>query len=440
MDGGTKAPAPGRSERSKVISPGSLCGLVTAKLGSRICCRVQDPELHQLHDGSPIVQQVDPGPSISLRGILQTHRLSNRMKLVLAYIISRSFWQYYDSPWMGTKWTSDSIHFLREPVVDDDVPDVERGGLYASSPYFVVEFSGEENDEFVEYCDSFSVIYRYPRLLALCILLLEIGRGESLSLEDHGSTEANLNATWTLAKRLADKNKAWGDFDYPDYRKAVLNCLSRKLFEESSTTDQTRPEMDIFTRKAVVYKTVVQPLEKLLKLLGFSDKMKTLDPIDSRGPAPPLLEKPPQPALPTSSQSRDSSLSSQWLSKLSNINSYICNLSRPSSTRRPVRIAVLDTGYDDQAIFFQNSSRKRRIKKWRDWAENSDIPVDENGHGTHTVALVMKVAPTADIYVARIAKDRSSLRGATGSIAEVIIAHHVPPLLYILNRIIPKTP
>ncbi len=305
-----------QSDRFKVLPPGSLCGLVASKLGSRICCRVQDPELHQLYEGSPIVQQIDPGPSLSLRRILETHRLSNRMKLVLAYIISRSFWQYYDSPWMDRKWTSDSIHFLPESAVDGDMPEGAMGAFFASRPYYAVEFDVQEHDASDEYCDSFSVIYRYPRVLLLCVLLLEIGRGEPLPYEDHGSMEANLNATWTMVKRLADRSRPWGEFDYPDYRKAVLSCLTRKLFEESNS----RPELDVFLRKAVIYRTIVQPLERLLKVLGFWDNLDALDPIDSRGPEL-VVSKPVAPSLPPAAeQGRESTAASQWLDRLSNIN------------------------------------------------------------------------------------------------------------------------
>ncbi len=91
------------------------------------------------------------------------------------------------------------------------------------------------------------------------------------------------------------------------------------------------------------------------------------------------------------------------------------------ASRRPIRIAVLDTGYDEEAVFFENPFRRRRVKQWKDWAEGSATPIDESGHGTHTLALTMKVAPLADLYVARIAKDRASLKSAVDSIAEVLL-------------------
>lgn len=334
------------------------------------------------------------------------------MKLVLAYIVARSYWQYYDSPWMESQWTSDSIHFLAESPIDEAT---SGGALYASKPYFAVEFDGKERGESMEYCDSYSVICRYPRLIGLCIMLVEIGRGQTLPIEDRGSYEANLNATWTFTRQLANRSKVWGDFDYPDYRKAIVGCLTYK----PSTDDSNLVKTDVFARKAAIYDIVVQPLEKLLTVLGFFDNLHFLDPIDSsHGPAP-VLEMPTAPALPAFNGA--STASSQWLDRIMEINRFIQTRAKSSSIepRRRVRVAVLDTGYDGNATFF-NKARKARIQGKKDFVNDSNDPMDENGHGSHTLALVMKVAPTADVYVARIAKDNSALRNSTDAVAKVL--------------------
>ncbi|KAF7543160.1 hypothetical protein G7Z17_g10966 [Cylindrodendrum hubeiense] len=396
--------------KTRVVPPEEFCSLVKTKLGSQICCHIQDSELHQLYDGFPIAQNVNPGPSFSLRKVLEIRRLSNRMKLVLAYIVARSFWRYYDSPWMDSQWTSDSIHFLPESPVEDEAHSGDA--LYASKPYFAVEFE-DHGGQSMEYCSSFGVIFRYPRLLALCIMLLEIGRGQSLAVEDYGSAEANLNETWTLAKRLTNKNRTWGDFDYPHYRKAILGCLNYTPSSEESGSVDT----DVFARKAAIYDDVVQPLEKLLKELGFAENLHILDPIDTiQGPGR-VLDIPAVLALPT--ENRDASQSARWLDEVNTINRYIQRQASFTSARAP-RVAILDTGFDDEAIFFNGPGRRGKIKGWRDWAGDEESPVDENGHGSHTMALVMKVAPNAMIYAARIAKNRGSLKNATQSIVEAI--------------------
>lgn len=351
------------------------------------------------------------------------------MKLVLAYIIARSFWQYYDSPWMNSKWSSDTVHFLPERHASEDDGGEDAGyssdgkDLYASKPYYVVEFA-DEPGVFMEYCDAYSVIYRYPRILALCIMLLEIGRGESLSIDESLSIEAALNKNWNLAKRLVDKPRAWGDFDYVEYRKVVSQCLNRKLFDDVGQVDaDTQPGFDIVSRKAVLYECVVSPLENLLKVLGFWDNLYDMAPIDPRGPGPMLGIPAPAP-IPSQLGDTEAHHSADWLHRLANINNHIFKLSRqPGRSNhtkgRPIRVAILDTGYDPEAVFFSVSGRRQRLKGWRDFVASSDVPIDETGHGTHTVALVMKAAPFADIFVARVAKEKGSLRNATENIRDV---------------------
>lgn len=418
--------------RFRMIDPGSLCQVLNANLGARIYYQVHGPELHQLHDSSPIVQRVLPGPSVSLKHILETYRLSNRMKLVLANIVARSFWQYYDSPWMDSKWTSESIHFLPEPRIDGSTTGTDEEVFYASKPYFVVEFEGGERP-FLEYCDSYSVIFRYPRLLSLCTILLEIGRGETFTWVHAESLEGNLNANWNIVKRLAESKRGWGDFEYPDYRKAILSCLNCQLSDEDTAKDHSQAESQVDIRKTAIYDNIVSPLERLIKLLGFSENIQNLDPIRARRSVVrgPIIHTVPifNPEISANlAQDREASQSSKWLDQLFKVNSYINKISKDCTQgqkRRAIRVAVLDTGYDDEAAFFQVPTRRRRIRQWKDFYGNMDDPIDENGHGSHTAALIMKVAPTADVYIARVTKDRATLRSCTSHIAEVRVEHTI---------------
>ncbi|PYH91049.1 subtilisin-like protein [Aspergillus ellipticus CBS 707.79] len=87
----------------------------------------------------------------------------------------------------------------------------------------------------------------------------------------------------------------------------------------------------------------------------------------------------------------------------------------------PVRIAILDTGYDEEVPFFFFPGIQSRLKGWKDWVDGSDKPRDCDGHGTHLVSLLMKCAPEADVYVARIAKDSKDISESSESIANAIL-------------------
>ncbi|KAI9766600.1 MAG: hypothetical protein M1840_006411 [Geoglossum simile] len=93
---------------------------------------------------------------------------------------------------------------------------------------------------------------------------------------------------------------------------------------------------------------------------------------------------------------------------------------RKSSQTRRVRIAILDTGYDSKSPFFYPASRRKRLIMWRDFAEGTRDPVDRDGHGTHVLSLAMKVAPAADICVARVATNSDDLGKASRNISEAI--------------------
>ncbi|KAK2053264.1 hypothetical protein LY76DRAFT_597957 [Colletotrichum caudatum] len=396
-------------ERMDLVKPGEFCSLVRTRPGARICCHVQDSELHRLYRGLPVMQNVDSGDSLSLREVLRIGRLSNRMKLVMAYIVARSFWQYYDSPWMDSPWTSDSVHFLCEPPPDEE--NHSRGALYASKPYFAVEFK-ELDGEFFEYCNAPGVIFPYPWLLSLCIIMLEIERGHSLPIKDKGSFVANLNERWHLVKRLTDTNRRRNDFDYPHYRTAIVRCLEKSSWEQSSDSF----EKDVFVRKAAIHNTIVKPLKKLLSDLGFLEDSHDMDPVDEFDgrSQPPVIPKAPA-MLETNSEADKSRI---WLDKIIYINKFLLERTPRDLVRAP-RVAILDTGYDGDSIFFNLPGRRRKVK-WRDFIESSRVPVDVAGHGTHTTATAMKVAPFASIYVARIAKDIGSLEHASQSIADAI--------------------
>jgi hypothetical protein len=64
----------------------------------------------------------------------------------------------------------------------------------------------------------------------------------------------------------------------------------------------------------------------------------------------------------------------------------------------------LDTGIDYQHTDIR--AIKDRIVEEQDWVGDGNGIKDVYGHGTHTVAFLLKAAPNADIFVARIAKDK----------------------------------
>jgi hypothetical protein len=93
-----------------------------------------------------------------------------------------------------------------------------------------------------------------------------------------------------------------------------------------------------------------------------------------------------------------------------------------STEVRRTKVVVLDTGIDLRDPFIRGV--KSRIKEMRNWVadekgvlDKKDV-TDKYGHGTHVTALVLKVAPCADVCVGRIASGKA-LENGESYVAEV---------------------
>lgn len=90
----------------------------------------------------------------------------------------------------------------------------------------------------------------------------------------------------------------------------------------------------------------------------------------------------------------------------------------------PIKVAVLDTGinFDRRNLRFILGGK---IKAYRSWClpnppangvqQMSDGNIisgseDADGHGSHVVSTLLKVAPTCDVYVAKVFNDRYDLQ------------------------------
>lgn len=97
------------------------------------------------------------------------------------------------------------------------------------------------------------------------------------------------------------------------------------------------------------------------------------------------------------------SQSEAWLDDLSRC--YQRHLTELNPHAPRVKIAILDTGYDGKDSVIQDE--KHRIQQAISKVENGNVSVDRVGHGTHALALLLKVAPFADVYVIQLANSKT---------------------------------
>ncbi|KAJ5174596.1 subtilisin-like protein [Penicillium canariense] len=416
------------AKQMRQVGQGLFCSLIGQGANWRICLSIQEGGLQ--HCFEPLKQRVDHVPGISLAKILRSYHLTARMKVVLAYIIAYSVWQYYDSDWMKTKWTSETIQFMRESNTSAD-----QGKLFTWKPYLSIHLN-DEDSQCYEYSKIAGMVHDYPRIRALGIMLVEIGTGFPLHKDEQQAqpSAAKVNNELFTAISYTQDEKRWRDFDYPDYMSAARHYLAPDTFDQVPYVEESSAcewRQGIKQRRNILYDKVVFPLEDLLQGTKWMEDYTNIAPLDMPSKATTMQETPVAPEgfeqdkmpKPKKKRSKSEKDASKWLSRLRGFNMELAQVARRvglNDVSRRVRIAILDTGYDDNAPIFFSSGVEGRLKGWKDWVDGSGQPEDCHGHGTHLVALVLKCAPEADIYVARIAKSPIELLDSSENVAKAI--------------------
>ncbi|KAL7936124.1 subtilisin-like protein [Trichoderma chlorosporum] len=410
-------------EKCRIIEKGSFCDLLGSRLGS-VCIRLKiiDGQLHQLFNAEKSDQRLLKSQSVSLSTILKHQRLPSKSKILLAYILAKSVWQYYDSEFMKVPWTTDSVHFMLQGTKDD----ASSGEINSASPCFAFSSFAQDQFESAEYCGNFTVLYRYPRVLALAVLLVEIFLKKPSETTKARSIEERINTDFLNYSEIIKEN-FWPDLDLRNdeasriCKNVVRKCLDPNLFHASTSMDGST-KAAIEKRRGVLYTYVVVPLATMCADLGTIEKMDNIGQLAySEQKLVVKLGASSKTALLNSSNEQNN-YSEIWLESImaSYLTGYITKQFRSNISLARIRIAILDTGYDARSPFFTSSPREKRLLKWKDFVDNHELPVDDDGHGTYTLSLLMKIAPAADICVARIAKNTEDLTNRVSNIAEAI--------------------
>jgi len=127
-------------------------------------------------------------PSISLATVLEGHKLDNdyQLKTLLSYLIAKAVWLYYDTTWMAQRWTKYSIHFMLEREGGQKEP--REVLTLIQRPFIAVKLNHSSDQEASASRDNEespsqvlpTVRLRYPRILDLAVMLLEIELGHTI--------------------------------------------------------------------------------------------------------------------------------------------------------------------------------------------------------------------------------------------------------------------
>lgn len=408
-------------------------------------------------DGYPLEQDPRPGFGLTLATVLEQYDLKPKDKVTLAYAITQAFWQFYDTELLYGKWTRDSILFMPE--------EYSHAGQLPNKAYLSVRFDLLEDQP--EYLGERSLVHRYPRILSLAILLLEIGLGRPLHFGTHTTVLTQVNSDYEVARRgLSELREIpWKNFANKDtYVQVVEDGLKNTNYRidevvyksdqapknlETNTLEavklHARETEEIRKRRKIIYDKVVWPLQWLAET-GFGINSYTHNYLERKSSLGSDPTQPPKIARITGTPTFHAGKRIDpyhWLDSLKEINAHVKKLQiqhrdrAKGSGTKAIRVAVLDTGYDASAPLFENSNRSGRIKGWEDFVSSSTEPTDSYGHGTFMTSLLVEAAPVADIYVARVAESTDALQKRQSEVAQVQTPHILRdcPLIMFRHRL-----
>ena len=112
------------------------------------------------------------------------------------------------------------------------------------------------------------------------------------------------------------------------------------------------------------------------------------------------------------------------------------SIKKGSKAFKPVRIAILDSGFDPKNSLLINDEQRLdpRIKGVQNFVhgtESWDIQ-DEIGHGTHALGLLLEVATCAEICIARVANQETLGRDSYDAIAKARLAPYQSNFIHML--------
>lgn len=244
-------------------------------------------------------EQIDNGESIPLWQVLTTYKLTAKMKLVMAYILSHSVWRYYHSDWMKRPWSPQSIHFMKKKAVDES----GNHKISICNPCFAIDFS-ENPEEVSEYYYQALVAHNYPRMLALGNMLVEIGRHPDAgrvetTVHPNLVTQINSDLAQGISTLRSDKNWPYLDSTFEGgsvkdiYKEITGRCFDLNLFESpvsrdlprerygKSATKDDKTEGFAEERRGILYQKLVAPLRDLLVRLGWEEAVTHIETMEA---------------------------------------------------------------------------------------------------------------------------------------------------------------
>ncbi|KAI0543459.1 subtilase [Xylaria curta] len=339
----------------------------------------------------------------TLKDLLQPSRKSllscieGKDRLILSFILATSLMHFARGPWLWAGLNSENICFLMHSRSSPDI----------TKPYLATSYSSVTPRESPR---ELNQPHRFPEILSLGILLLEIARGFAIDFQesqDRCVVALDFMDKWTGRWRTAPDGLC----------RAISACIDPTELRNNGLDKTSVNDLEI---RRYIFERILYPLEDALSTAynihshALHADISRINKVGGAGSFDHHDEN----------RQEKQKMAKQWLEPLEDVHNlfYECQsrnerLSDADQKANRVKIAVLDTGlqlpgalqenYEDakridvqQSEIFVPPTKGETIHEWR---------VDDDGHGTRVGQIILKFAPAADLHIAKVFKTRDDL-------------------------------
>ena len=246
---------------------------LTSKL-DRLNLELEDGELYKTQSSRTRFTSNEFTNVISLGQLVSsgTVSLGEKVKRVIAVLISYAVLHHHGDSWLGPSWSRNDVYFMKSAAAISIRPyiftRVRKLQTEAVTPDHKPDLDDVDPDEIP--------IHPHPDLISLGTILLELHSGKAIEVlaADLGIDEMeNINARWSVAYEVYEKLKR----DLPDnYSGAINASLDTNFGIGANRLEEEECKEEDFRR--LIYNEVVRPLEdELDQGFGKSVSVEDLD-------------------------------------------------------------------------------------------------------------------------------------------------------------------
>ncbi|CZR67542.1 uncharacterized protein PAC_17441 [Phialocephala subalpina] len=334
-----------------------------------------------------------------------------REKLILSFILATSLLHFHSAPWLQRSWNNRNICFLVNSR-NEAVPGLTKPYLTAKcTPVACIS----------QVAQPWYHFHRYPTILALGIMLLEISRGiritdERRETELQDGIHVTASTDGLVALRVFEE---WVQASERGVSKTIplgLKSAIQACLEPAKIPFTNPPPSNEQIRQFILTDIVVPLGNALSDAYLVPPENLHFEISKARQPEqPPLFDS--HDKMHTQEQV---GTADKWFKRLRGIHDLLSEASNgdESNIAGRVTVAVLDTGFEPPDALMDTYQNFHRIRESKTWlsaeGENKGIPpdnwkIDLDGHGTHVADLLLRVAPIADVHIAQVFKTRKDL-------------------------------